>query len=758
MSILGNRVMRTEDARFLTSGGIYGDDLRFGDAAWIVFVRSPVAHARIIGVDLQAARRAPGVLAAFDAEELGLDPLPPAVPMVEPAMARPPMARGTVRFVGEIVAMVVASTRAQAMDAAEAVVVDLDPLPAVMDLEQALGNDVLLFPEVGSNVAFEQVAELDPGFFDGCELTAKARLVNQRVAPCPLEVRSSVSSYSAGRLTHWLSTQTPHAVRDQLAMTLGLDSAQVHVIAPDVGGGFGAKSGLYPEDLLLAWATMHLGKPVRWTETRSESMVALGHGRAQIQNVTIGGKRDGTLTHYRLEVIQDSGAYPAFGAFLPFLTRLMATGPYRIPAMEFTSTSVVTNTTPVVPYRGAGRPEATYAIERAIDIFARQAGLDPAEVRMRNLISSEEFPFTTPAGAVYDSGDYAKALERALQAAGYEKLRSEQEAHRRAGERMQMGIGISSYVEITNPFPAPEYGSVQVEPDGDVVVKSGTSVHGQGHATAWAMVAADELGVPLEKVRYIDRDTDLVPHGIGTFGSRSLQEGGVAVHRAAVQVVQRAREVAAELLEASHEDVVLDPARGVFHVAGVPAVSLTWAELSQACDRQGTPLMAEVDYQATSATFPFGSHVAVVDVDTETGQVVLRRLVAVDDAGTLINPLLVDGQVHGGLAQGIAQALLEEVVYDRDGNPLTSNLADYAIASAAELPSFERTAMETPTPVNELGAKGIGESGTIGSTPAVTNAVVDALAHLGVWNLDMPITPQRVWHAIEEGRSISTDG
>jgi len=752
LSILGNRVLRKEDVKFLTVGGTYVDDVALPGAAWVVYVRSPLAHARIEGIDVEAARQAPGVLDVVTASDLGLEPIPPVMPMIEQSMARPVLADGVVRFVGEPVVAVVAETRAQAVDAAELVAVDYDPLTVVVDPEEALAGETILFPAAGTNVATEVTSEHDESLFDGCEVVVRQRIINQRLAPCPLEVRASAASWGEdGRLTFWATTQAPFAVRDALARMLGVETAQVHVIAPDVGGGFGAKATEYPDELLVAWLARRLLRPVRWVETRSESMVALGHGRAQIQNVTIGGSRDGTVRAYRLEVVQDAGAYPSLGAFLPFLTRVMLTGTYDIERAEFASRSVVTNTTPTVPYRGAGRPEATAAVERAMDLFAVEIGMDPAEVRRRNLVASDKFPFTTPTGTTYDIGDYGRALDLVLESAGYDELRKEQAQRRSSGQVVQLGLGLSVYVEITNGIPGSEFSSVEVRPDGKAVVKTGTSAHGQGHATAWSMLVADTLGIAIEDVEFIQSDTDLVARGIGTFGSRSLQTGGVAARQAATKVVEMAKELAADLLEANPDDFVVDPVGGGLRVAGTPAAGRNWAELAQAAIEKGAPLLAEIDFTPPGPTFPFGAHLAVVEVDTETGKVVLRRLVAVDDAGTILNPLLADGQVHGGLAQGVAQALLEEFRYDEDGNPLTTTLADYPFISATELPSFESVRMETPTPVNELGAKGIGESGTIGSTPAVQNAVVDALTHLGVRHIDMPTSPERIWRALSAG-------
>jgi aerobic carbon-monoxide dehydrogenase large subunit len=750
MSILGNRVLRKEDPKFLTVGGTYVDDVSLTGAVHIAYVRSSMAHARIVSVDTADAAGAPGVVAVFTAADLDLPPRPPEMPMFNQAMTRSLLALDTVRFVGECIAAVVADTRAQAVDAAEMVMVDYDPLRAVVDVGTALSDETLLFPEAGTNLAMDMTFGTDQSLMDGCDVVISHQFLNHRVAPCPLEVRAASSEWSdEGRLTQYSSTQAPHGVKSGLAGALALDEAQVRVLAPDVGGGFGAKMGTYPEELLVAWISRKVGRPARWVETRSESMVGLGHGRGQLQDVQIGGTRDGRILAYRLNVVQDGGAYPAIGTVLPFMTRTMLSGVYDIPKVEFNSRSVVTNTTPTVAYRGAGRPEATAAIERVIDMYAAEIGLDPAEVRRRNLISKDAFPFTTPTGTVYDIGDYERALDLVLEASDYKGLRAEQKRRRESGATKQMGIGLSVYVEITNGMPGSEFGAVEVRPDGSVVVRTGTSPHGQGHVTAWAMLVSEQLGIPIENIDVIHGDTDVVPRGVGTFGSRSLQAGGVAVNQAATQVVERARQLAADLLEANPDDVVLDKVGQRFHVQGTPTAGRSWSELAAESQGDGG-LTAEVDFTAPGPTFPFGAHLVVAEVDTETGLVQITKVVAVDDAGKILNPLLAEGQVHGGLAQGVAQALLEEVRYDDDGNPVTANLADYAFVTAAELPSFERIAMETPTPVNELGAKGIGESGTIGSTPAVHNAVCDALVHLGVKHVPMPTSPQRVWLAINQ--------
>jgi len=755
--MLGSAVRRVEDPGLLTVGGHYTEDLALPGALSVHYVRSSVAHGRLRSVDTTAASKAPGVVAVVSANDVDAGPLRSGAPGADRAMWRPLLATDTVRFVGELVAAVVAERRDQAVDAAELVEVDIEPLEPLVDPLAALapGAPVLFSDAPRGNLVLEIGEPPSDDFFAGCEVVVAQQIRNQRLAPCPLEVRAAAARPEPdGRITFWVSTQAPHSARAALARVLGVEPELVHVITPDVGGGFGAKIGSYPEELLVGWLARRLGRALCWVESRSESMVSLGHGRAQVQYVEIGGRRDGRVEAYRMRTVQDAGAYPQLGAYLPSFTRTMLTGNYDIARAEFFAQAVVTNTTPTVAYRGAGRPEAALAIDRALDCFAHAIGLDPAEVRRRNLIPADAYPYRTPTGAVYDSGNGPEALRRVLEAADYEGLRSEQRRRRSAGDPHLLGIGLSSYVEVTNGTLGAEYGRVRVHRDGRVEVAFGTSPHGQGHATAFAMVVAEQLGVGIEQIDAISGDTDLVPRGVGTYGSRSLQTGGVAVGRAAAEVVRKARELAAELWEADVADVVVDPAGGGLAIAGMPARRASWGELAEEAERRQETLMAEVDYAASSPTFPFGAHLAVVEVDAETGLARLLRLVALDDAGRIVNPLLAAGQVHGGLAQGTAQALFEEVRFDDDGTPLGANFADYGIPSAAELPSFELLEMETPTPVNELGAKGIGESGTIGSTPAVLNALVDAVAHLGVVHLDMPCTPERLWRAIvEAGRS-----
>ena len=750
MSILGTRVVRTEDPRLLTAGGTYTDDLRVPELAGalrVTFVRSPVAHAEITSIDAKAALDAPGVVAVLTAADA--DDLPPAAdrPTTEPLLAT-----DRVRYVGEPVAIVLTEDAYQGEDAAELVSVDYQPLTPVVGVDAALADQALLFPWAGANVVGSGGSPAPDDAFAGCEVVVRRTFPNQRVAPVPLEVRAAAASWADGRLTLWASTQNAQQARDQVAGALGLDQPAVRVITPDVGGGFGAKIATDRDTIAVAWAARRLGRPVRWVETRNENLLGMVHGRAQQHTIRIGGTRDGRILAYHLDIVQDCGAYPRFGLFLPTLTQLMASGVYDLPYCGASYRVVLTNTTPISAYRGAGRPEATAAIERAVDLFAAEIGLDPAEVRRRNLVPPDAFPYTTPGGAVYDTGEYAAALDKVLAAAGYPELRADQARRRKRGDVVQLGIGVSCYVEITaGDYSGGETSRLVVDGTGAATVYTGSSPHGQGHQTAFAMLVTSELGIPMDRITVRHGDTDEVPRGVGTYGSRSLQLGGSAVHQAAVEVKDQARGVAASLLEASEADLELDVSRGAWQVRGDPDTALSWAAVAGQAGPAG--LAADVDFKPASPTFPFGAHVAVVQVDTETGKATLVRHITVDDAGRVLNPVLAEGQRHGGIAQGVAQALLEEVRYDADGNPLTGTLADYAAITATELPSFELVEMETPTTVNPLGVKGIGEAGTIGATPAALSAVVDAVAHLGVRHIDMPATPLRVWTAIREARS-----
>ena len=754
-SVLGEKVLRKEDPRFLTEGGMYLDDLKhplLEGAAYVVYARSQVAHGVIVDIDISEAENLPGVIAVHTAETLGLEPAPSNH---NPAVARTLLARqgDKVRWVGEPVVAVVAETYEQATDAAQAVFIDIDPLPAVVDLREALTSDTHLYEAAGGNAVFDSTvfgAAVNSGedFFADCEVVVTVDALNQRVAPCPMEPRAAAAAWQDGRLHEWVSTQHAQGVRAQVAKANGVTEEEIHIITPDVGGGFGAKIGVYSEELLVGPLARAIGRPVRFRETRSESMMNLGHGRAQFQTIKIGGRRDGRVTHFQLEMIQDSGGYCEVGTILGALfTRRMASGVYAFENVEAHCTSVVTNTTPTVAYRGAGRPEATAATERAMDVFALEIGMDPVEVRRINLIPEFHEPYTTAIGEVYDCGDFEGSLDRALAQAGYDDLRAEQRRRREAGEDRLLGIGVSAYVEITGGAGAPqEDAKIVIHADGSGTIYTGTSPHGQGHETAWAQIASASTGIDMSRLNLVWGDTDLTPVGGGTMGSRSLQQGGLAVHQAAAGIVEQGRRIAASLLEADEIDIVLDTSTGTFHVAGTPAVSTDWAAIAGAAGDEG--LVEATTFKTSGATYPFGAHVAVVEVDAGTGKVTHLRHIACDDAGTMVNPMLLAGQVHGGIAQGTAQALYEEVRYDEDGNPITSNLAEYAMVTMDLMPQIERVPMETATWVNELGAKGIGESGTIGSTPAVHSAVVDALSHLGVRHIDMPCTPEKVWRAI----------
>jgi aerobic carbon-monoxide dehydrogenase large subunit len=765
MSILGTRVIRTEDPRLLTSGGVYVDDLREPDLAGSVratFVRSVVAHALITGIDTSAALAAPGVVAVLTAADMTDLPTPaPAEPVPDegpppegPApmggvWQEPLLAVDRVRFVGEPVAIVLTDSDYAGEDAAELVSVDYEPLPAVPSIAAALAGESLLFPDAGTNVVVRGGRPIgDDSIFGGCEVIVEGDVVNQRVACLPMEGRATAAVFKNGKLTVWTSTQNAQLARLIFTM-IGLSPDEIRVVAPDVGGGFGAKIGVDREQIVVAWAAKHTGRPVRWVETRNENLMAMTQGRAQLHHIKLGGDREGHIKAYRLDVVQDSGAYSRMSGFLPMLTNLMAPGVYDIPAVEADYKAVVTNGTPIAAYRGAGRPEAAATIERVVDWYAAEAGVDPVAVRRLNFIKKEQFPFVTKTGAPYDTGDYEAALDMVLAAAGYDELRAEQRRRREAGDTRLLGIGLASYVEITAADGgAGETAKVEVHDDGTATVYTGSSAHGQGHHTAYAMLVTAELGIPMDKIEVIHGDTDLIPEGVGTYASRSLQLGGSAVQKAAIEVKEEAARHAAELFEAAEADVVLDAETGNWHIAGDPDKSLTWAQVAGAAD-QGL-IVANVRFTADRPTFPFGTHLSLVEVDAETGKVTLLRHVTADDAGPVLNPVLLEGQRHGGIAQGAAQALVEEIRYDEDSNPLTATLMDYGAITAAELPSFELLTSETPTSVNPLGVKGIGEAGTIGATPAVHNAVIDAVAHLGVRHIDMPMTPERVWNAIQQ--------
>ncbi len=754
-SILGNAVLRKEDPRLLLGTDLYYDDLTAPGMVYVHFVRSPFAHANLGSIDIAEAQTAPGVVGVYTAENMEMTPYL-GFPMFPPHTARPPLAKGKVRFVGDIVAAVVANTRAEAEDAAELVVPEYDPLPAVTNATKALEDGApILFDEHGSNMIFETGVGLEDGDpLEGAEVVIEGSVYSQRLAGVPMEPNGCFSIPDGDEMTVWIPSQNPIAVRDVIVGQCGLDPEKLRVAAPAVGGGFGPKAGAYVEHFITTSLAQALDKPVKWTEVRSENMVSLAHGRDIMLHTTMGMTKDGVITGMDCEAIADGGAYPAIGAFLTVFTQTMIQGVYNIPKLRYHALSAITNTPATAAYRGAGRPEATQMLERVMDMAADELGIDPAEIRRKNFIQPDAFPITTHGGANYDCGEYELTLDKAMEAAGYADLIAEQAARREAGGTKQMGIGIGSYVEVTAPAGLHvEYGAVEINEDGTVTARVGTSAHGQGHETAFSMIVSDMLGVSMDDVELKQSDTAEVPRGSGTMGSRSLQTAGSAVHVASETVLAKAKQLAAHMLEASETDI--EKAEGGLQVAGVPAKSISWADLAKAAnDDSKRPegmdpgLAHELDFDGQDATFPFGTHISVVEVDTETGAVEMIRHVAVDDCGRILNPMLVTGQQHGGIAQGAAQALFEQVMYDADGNPITSNLMDYAIPSAAELINFETSNTETPSPRNPLGAKGIGESGTIGSTPAIHNAVIDALSHLGVRHIDMPLTAEKVWSAI----------
>ncbi|MCX2730732.1 xanthine dehydrogenase family protein molybdopterin-binding subunit [Saccharopolyspora sp. NFXS83] len=752
-SLLGNEVNRVEDPELLRGRGTYVDDLPLDGVLRIGFVRSPLAHAEITSIDVAEAAAAPGVVAAFTAADLDMPVLAPFIELGD--FPRYPLASDRVRFVGEAVAIVVADSGAALADGLELVDVEYEPLPVTVDPEHAMDPESpAQFPAHGSNIADGARDAAGADVLAGADVVVRARIENQRLAVVPME-GNAFAVLPGGpdedyEVTAYASTQMPHALRSGLAASFGWDAERVRVIAPHVGGAFGGKAGAAVEYLAAVAVARELGKPVKWVEGRSENMQTMPHGRAQVQYGELGLTRDGDIVGLRARVIGDAGAYAGFGGALALgPTRLMSQGVYRIPALSYDGVAVLTNTTPVGAFRGAGRPEAAAMLERLIDMAAAELGIDPAELRRRNFLRPEQFPYTTLTGASYDSGDYDLALTEALRLAGYEELRAEQARRRAAGDPLALGIGMSTYVEITGGG-AGEFAAVEVHEDG-ATIKVGTSAHGQGHATSFSMIVADMLGLPMESVEFVQSDTATVPRGGGTGGSRSLQVGGSAVRAAAEVVLRHARELAATKLEAAPEDIEVTD--GGLGVAGVPSTVLSWPDLVRAAAAEGRPLAADTDFAPGGASFPFGAHVSVVEIDTETGYVTPLRHIAVDDCGRIVNPTIVRGQQHGGAVQGIAQALWEHMSYDEDGNPSTATLADYAMPSAADVPALETANTVTESPHNPLGAKGIGESATVGSTPAVQNAVVDALSHLGVRHVDMPATPQRVWETVRDARA-----
>jgi len=757
-SILGAAVKRVEDPRLIIGEGRYLQDIEIDGALWMVPVRSTIPHGDLGDIDIDGASVAPGVVRVYLAGDLDMALMPIGAPGLEDSTRRPAIASDRVRFVGDIVAVVVAESEQAAVDAAGLVWADIEPLPAISTPEEGADQDApLLFPELGTNVIYDR-GDADDSVLTDADIVIETKVVNQRVAAVPLETSGAVvSPREDGGLDYWLGSQSAHGHKRAISTVLGLDPSMVRVRVPDVGGGFGAKIALYPEQALCGAIALDLGRPVRWNETRTENMLAMCHGRAQTTEVCLGATREGAIVGIKLRVTQDAGAYPQFAAYLPVFSRRMAVGPYLIPNVEFTWRSVVTNTTPVDAFRGAGRPEATMAIERAIDQLALKLDLDPADVRRRNFIRPDSFPYVTVLGERYDSGDYEAALDLALQTGGYRDVREEQDRRRRDNNRFQLGIGIGSYVEITAGTGREDWGAVEINLDGMATIYSAGVSHGQGHETTFAQIVSSVLKLPIDKIRFVQGDTDAIAHSGGTMASRSLQIAGSAVLGAGQKALHKAREVFAFHSEVAIDDVVQFE-DGRIGVVGVPTSAMTLAEIAAIAAEPSNlsgdmepGLRGEEIWDQEEATFPFGTHLSIVEVDTETGNVRILRHIACDDAGTILNRMVVDGQVHGGVAQGIGQALFEEFQYD-DANPITGNLTSYLIPSAASLPPFEVGHTETATPENPLGAKGIGEAGTIGSAPAIVNAVIDALTPFGISHLDMPLTPAKIWTAIEAAR------
>jgi len=778
MAAVGEAVLRKEDARLLSGQGRYVENLQPVGTVHVYVVRSPYAQARISRVDVSKALAADGVVAAFAGADLE-DAWPEGLPCFWPVSddikipKHLPLATDRARYVGDAVAVVVAESRAAAKDAAELVEVDYEPLPAVTDVEAALAAGApLVHDDVPENRCYTWslvAGEVDKVFADA-EVTVSCRFRQQRLIPCAMELRGVLCEVSAaGDVTVTTSTQIPHILRTAFTLVLGIPEAKVRVIAPDVGGGFGSKLDVYAEDMIVIAVARKLGRPVKWTEERSEGCLATIHGRDVIQEIELAATAEGKITGVRTRLTAAMGAYlQAVTPGVPLLGAWLYAGCYDVVAYDFHCTGVFTNTTPTDAYRGAGRPEATYAIERSVDLLARKLGKDPVEIRRLNFISA--FPATIAAGLTIDSGDYHASLEKGLALVGYDGVRREQAERRAGGDARQLGIGFSTYAEMCGLAPsrilgALKYGaggweslSVRCLPTGTVQVMSGTTPHGQGHATTFSQIVADELGVDVADVEFLAGDTAVVPTGLDSYGSRSLAVGGVALYHASRKVVDKARALAAHQLEVAEAD--LDYEAGRFSVKGSPDRGTTVKELALAAwvahnlpEGMEPGLEATHVYDPPNFSWPAGCHIAVVEVDTETGAVDLARYVAIDDVGTVINPLIVDGQVHGGIVQGIAQALWEEAVYDGEGNLVTGSLLSYLVPSAAELPSFELDRTVTPSPTNPLGVKGVGETGAIASTPAVVNAIVDALSHLGITDLEMPATPERVWSAIQEARA-----
>jgi aerobic carbon-monoxide dehydrogenase large subunit len=773
---------RKEDARLITGRTTWTENVTLPGMLHMAILRSPFAHARITSADAAPARNEPGVIDAYTGRDVAdVQGLAPCAWLVTEDIVHPdhpPLAVDTVRHVGEPVAVVVARSRAQALDALAAIEVDYEPLPVVLDMEAALAEGAdSVHADKGTNKSYTWIfdsSEAGTGeavgpAFEGAEVVIKRRYKQQRLIPAFMEPRSVVVDPTGDQYTIWSATQIPHVLRVMMALVTGTPEHKLRVVAPDVGGGFGGKLQVTPEELITFLAAKRLGKPVKYTESRSDSLLSAHHGRDMIQDIEIAATREGKLLGLRVKLIANMGAYLGLVTpGIPLLGAFMYNAIYKVPAYRFECTGVFTNTTFTDAYRGAGRPEATYAIERIMDELAAELNLDPIEVRRRNWIAHEEFPFTTVCGLEYDSGNYEAATDKALELLGYDELRREQEARRASNDPVQIGIGTSTYTEMCGLAPSRVLGSlrygaggwetasVRMLPTGKVEIVTGSSPHGQGHETAWSQIVADSLGVPFDDVEVLHGDTRTSHKGMDTYGSRSLAVGGIALYNACNKVVEKAKPIAAHMLECDPAD--LEFSGGQFKVRGTPGEGKSIQEIALAVfaahdlpDGVEASLDADATYDPVNFSFPHGTHLCAVEVDTQTGRVKIRSYVAVDDIGRVVNPLIVEGQVHGGIVQGVAQALFEEAVYDADGNLVTGTFVDYTVPSAADLPDLTTDRTETPAPGHPLGTKGVGEAGTIASTPAVVNAIVDAVRQFGVNDISMPCTPERVWRAIQEG-------
>jgi carbon-monoxide dehydrogenase large subunit len=785
---IGKARLRKEDARLITGRTRWTDNMTLPGMLHLAVLRSPFAHAKIVGVDTSAAKDAPGVVAVYTGKDL--DPesavgMPCAWPITPDMKSprRPVLASDQVNFAGEGVAVVVARTAAEAHDALEYIDVEYEDLPVVLGLEAAMAEGApLVHEELGTNRnalwVFDSGEAGTGSSIDeaiaSAEVTVKRRFRQQRLIPAFMEPRACVVDPTAAQLTMWVSTQVPHVLKTMAALTLGIPEHKLRVIAPDVGGGFGGKLAVVSEEMMCLIVAQKIGKPVKWNESRSESMVAAHHGRDQIQDITITAKRDGTVTGLKVELLADMGAYLGLvGPGVPILGAFMFNSIYKFPAYHFACTNVFTNTTLTDAYRGAGRPEATFAIERIMDELAVELSMEPLELREKNWIKHEEFPFTTVCGLTYDSGNYEAATEKAKQLFDYDGLRREQARRRESKDPVQLGIGISTFTEMCGLAPSRvlgsldyaaggwEYAGIRVLPTGKVEVLTGASAHGQGHETAWSQIVADHLGVAFEDVEVLHGDTQSSHKGMDTYGSRSLVVGGIAVVKAAEKVVAKARVIAAHMMECSEDDLEFEggkfTVKGTGKSTGIGEIAFAVFSAHDLPDGVEPSLDSDATFDPENFSFPHGTHLCATEVDTETGRVTIRSYVCVDDVGVVVNPIIVEGQVHGGLAQGIAQALYEEAVYDESGTLQTGTFADYLLPSAVDLPKFVTDRTETPSTTNSLGVKGVGEAGTIASTPAVVNSVIDAVRHFGVNDIEMPLSPMRVWHAIQHGTAAAGD-